>query len=479
MTPDERHTLLKELARLPADADAVAREDIRRVFLPLPRHALALRPEIFVVRGDRGAGKTAMFNFLRETSKDPKLLERLFPNAHLEQVEWLEGFSANNTNHPHTDNLDAAALADDQAIRVMWSAHLACRLIEEHGVDAGKLVGLRERWRENRNDVNAWVTIAQQILPQLTQWLDRLDANLSSPLSVTYDHLDRIAVKDPALRQRYVGGLLALWGGLGIRYRWLRPKIFIREDIFQTILVSFSDASKLRSRSVSLDWDKEALFRVLIRHAASVEPGLRAWIERGARKVPLDEDPVLGPLPPPLPETGAVSQKAFVDHIAGALMGDGAKKGYTYRWIPNRLQDANVRVVPRSLLVLFASAADDALHTGAKAKHERLLTPMNLVGGLQRTSESRVTELLEEYKFVSRMHHLEGQTVLLERRDVEQMLSRPYGAPDGLGDDGERVVDELVRIGVLSLRPNGRIDVPDIYRYGFKIKRKGGVAHPV
>jgi hypothetical protein len=104
---------------------------------------------------------------------------------------------------------------------------------------------------------------------------------------------------------------------------------------------------------------------------------------------------------------------------------------------------------------------------------------MNLVGGLQRTSESRVAELLEEYKFVSRMHHLEGETVLLDRRDVEQMLSRPHGDPDGLEDDGERVVDELVRIGVLSLRPNGRIDVPDIYRYGFKIKRKGGVAHPI
>ncbi len=476
MNDDERRALLIELARLPSDADAC---NIRRVFLPLPRHALALRPESFIVRGDRGAGKTALFNFLREGSKDPGLLNRLFPNAHVEKVSWLDGFGANTTAHPGTDNLDAAAVADEGVVRILWSAHLACRLIEDRGSDAGQLAGLYRKWRENRNDVNVWVGTAQQVLPALTQWLDALDTSLSSPLCVTYDHLDKIAVRDPALRQRYVGGLLALWGGLGVRYRWLRPKIFIREDIFQTSLVSFADASKLRSRSVSLDWDKEALFRLLIRHAASLEPGLRAWIERGIRRIPLSDDPVLGPMPPALPETGQVSQKAFVDHIAGGLMGDGNKKGYTYRWIPNRLQDANVRVVPRSLLNLFAFGADSALHTGAKAKRERLLTPTDLVAGLQNTSASRVNELQEEYKFVSRMRHLEGRTVLMERREVERLLSRPHGEADGLGDDGERVIDELVRIGVLSLRPHGKIDVPDIYRYGFKIKRKGGVAHPL
>jgi hypothetical protein len=477
MNPDERRERLTELAHLPSDADAC--EDIRHVFLPLPRHGLALRTENFIVRGDRGAGKTALFKFLDKTRNDTALLTRLFPGARIDDVAWVDGFSASSTKHPDPANLERASPKDEWAMRLFWSAHLACRLIEERRCEAGVLIKLYASWQENRHDVTAWLEQAETALPTLTQWLDQLDSKLSHPLCVTYDHLDKIAVYDPSLRQRYVGGLLALWGSLGIRYRYLRPKIFLREDIFQTSLASFSDASKLRSRSVSLDWDKEALFKVLIRHAASLHEGLRTWIERGARKIPLQDDLVLGPMPPDLPETGAVSQKAFVDHLAGPLMGDGAKKGYTYRWIPNRLQDANVRVVPRSLLNLVAYAADRALHTGARATHERLLTPADLVAGLQQTSLNRVNELEEEYKFVSRLHHLEERTVLMDRREVERALSLPYDGADGLDNDGAKVVEELVRIGVLSVRPRDRIDVPDIYRYGLRIKRKGGVAHPI
>ncbi len=49
---------------------------------------------------------------------------------------------------------------------------------------------------------------------------------------------------------------------------------------------------------------------------------------------------------------------------------------------------------------------------------------------------------------------------------------------EGLSRDGDLVLEELVDLGLLSIRDTGKIDVPDIYRYGFKIKRKGGVARP-
>ena len=86
-------------------------------------------------------------------------------------------------------------------------------------------------------------------------------------------------------------------------------------------------------------------------------------------------------------------------------------------------------------------------------------------------------ELREEHPVVTRLEHLRGQTVMLERRMVEQLLARPAAHEDGFGD-GSLVVEELIRLGVLSVRTDGRVDVPDIYRYGFQIKRKGGVARP-
>lgn len=476
MTPDERRERLSELARLPADADAC--EDIRRVFLPLPRHSLALRPENFIIRGDRGAGKTALFKFLDRTRETPGLLARVFPNSRIEDVTWLDGFSA-SARHPEPGSLKHGAGSGERAVRLFWSAHLACRLIEEGRGAAGELAELHVRWRADRNDVAGWLSLAQAATPALTQWLDRLDAGLENPLCVTYDHLDKIAIYEPELRQRYVEGLLALWSALELRYRKLRPKIFLREDIFQTSLGSFADSSKLRARSVSLDWDKEGLFRVLIRHAASLHEGLRGWIERGARGIPLRDDPVLGPMPPPLPGTGAVSQQSFVEHLAGPLMGDGTKKGYTYRWIPNRLQDANERVFPRTLLSLIAHAAEHALRTETLVPHEQLLAPADLIAGLRGASLDRISDLEEEHKFIARLRHLEERTMLMDRYDVEAALSQPDASPDGQETDGKKIVDELVRIGVLSVHPRDRIDVPDLYRYGLQIKRKGGVAHPV
>lgn len=190
MNTEERRERLAELARLPADADAC--EDIRRVFLPLPRHGLALRPENFIIRGDRGAGKTALFKFLDKTRTDPALLARLFPSARIEDVAWIDGFSASSTKHPDPANLERADLPDERAMRLFWSAHLACRLIEENHGEAGLLADLYASWRANWNDVTTWLARAELALPALTQWLDQLDGRLSSPLCVTYDHLDKL-----------------------------------------------------------------------------------------------------------------------------------------------------------------------------------------------------------------------------------------------------------------------------------------------
>ena len=68
---------------------------------------------------------------------------------------------------------------------------------------------------------------------------------------------------------------------------------------------------------------------------------------------------------------------------------------------------------------------------------------------------------------------------MTERKTIVARLSEAIGKNrDGFGDDGERALEELVQLGVLRIRDDGRIDVPDLYRYGYGIKRKGGVARP-
>lgn len=66
---------------------------------------------------------------------------------------------------------------------------------------------------------------------------------------------------------------------------------------------------------------------------------------------------------------------------------------------------------------------------------------------------------------------------MLERKAAVAALSRAP-SEDGFGSEGEAVLRTLIELGVMSERPDGRVDVPDIYRYGFGILRKGGVKRP-
>ncbi|NJK32762.1 MAG: hypothetical protein HC927_10330 [Deltaproteobacteria bacterium] len=367
-------------------------------------------------------------------------------------------------------------------LRIFWLTHLCCCIARAQPDLPPLPAGLRECWEVYINDPQRWVSLANQHLGPLSSWLDSLDAALrerDQTIFVLYDHLDKIGIYDRSIRHRFAATLLGLWMSLTNRYTHLRAKIFLREDIFEATQQSFADASKLQSRSLSLDWDLPSLFRMLIRHMVAASPDLREWIQRGTKGIALTEHTILGWMPPErMPEKGKNSQKNLIDHLAGEMMGKGLKKGYTYRWIPNRLQDAHVRVVPRSLLNLIGFAAEAALPQGS-ARGDRLLTPDDLQRALAKTSSYRVAELVEEHKVVRRLENLRGVTVMLDPETVAARLARPLGSEDDrFGDDGHAVRDELVRLGVLSVRPDGRIDVPDIYRYGFGIKRKGGVKRP-
>ena len=69
---------------------------------------------------------------------------------------------------------------------------------------------------------------------------------------------------------------------------------------------------------------------------------------------------------------------------------------------------------------------------------------------------------------------LRGTTMRLPKKEFVQRLSLPWpDQEDGMGSQGERVYEELVRLGVLQSFQDGSVDVPDLYRYALEIKRVG------
>lgn len=476
MNVEDRKKLLEAMAGLDY-REAENAIQLEHVFLPLPAHRLALRPEVVIVRGGRGAGKSALFKLLSALRTTDRI-RAYFDDARLPEATWIEGF-AQSVQHPSETVLDAfAATQDEDALRAFWMAHVLLRIVEEQPGLAEAPADLQAMWRDHRNEPARWVPLAQEHLGAVASALDQVERELAKRgqmVFVSYDHLDRLGTFAPLVRRRYVASLLALWLSLSNRYQKLRAKIFLREDLLDAGELGFPDASKLRARSVTIDWDVESLYRATVRHMAMFSPGLLAWLQAIKHGPALEERSPVGWMPGPMPEP---VQKAFADRLAGEVMGAGARKGYTYRWIPNHLQDAQARVVPRSVLVLLGQAAKEAL------KHPlttgiRLITPPDLAAALIETSNARVGEIREEYKLVNRLINLKGLRVMLPPDEVIALVGQPVeGEPAGLTTDGRAVLDELVRLGVVAIRSDGRVDVPDIYRSGFGILRKGGVARP-
>lgn len=487
LSDDQRRELLAEFRELRSDADGTSSLE---TFLPMPLHADMLQSRTLVIRGERGAGKTALFTCLGLLKRKGIEPHDVFPGLDATNVRWVEGFSEKK-EHPETGVLDqfAQSTDDDDDLRAFWLGHLVNRLVAETTLPQRSQLlqrlppELRATFRGDASNPAAWVRTARQNLGALVEYLDGYDdasAKVGETAYVTYDYLDRIGQRDTKTQSRFTSSLLRLWLSFSNRYASLRGKIFVREDLFDRSLSTSSDASKLQSRSVKIVWSLEALYRLLLRNMAS-RPPLYDWLV--SRPTPIElgpGGPLGGHLPPTrLAEEGAVSQRSFVTKLAGETMGSGQNKGFVYRWVPNHIQDAHGVIVPRSLLNIFVFAAEYALEWGPKATQQSLFHPTELQAALKKTSLCRVTELAKEHKVVGRLENLKDLIVMADRSEVEARLSQPAkGFDDELGTDGEAACEALLRLGVLKVREDRRIDVPDLYRYGYGIKRKGGVARP-
>ncbi|WP_437944874.1 hypothetical protein WME98_28200 [Sorangium sp. So ce296] len=467
MSPEEREQVLEAFARLGARGDGEALDPLT-TFVPLGPHRRALWPENVVILGSRGTGKTALFRLVNEPRTAARL-RALFEDERIPEATWIDAFSA-AALHPEVGTLEAyAAGASDITLRAFWMTHLLRRLRDEVPEVVEVPEALSSVLAAPVPDLRAWLPAAEANLGAVNAALDAAERALSSAdrsVMATYDTLDRIGQFDPGVRRRYLSALLSLWLSLSSRYRRLRGKLFLRDDLLDAGELGFADASKLRARSEALTWDAGALLQVAARHLAGESEAARAWL----RDVPgftLVDRGEFGWMPGEMKAREV--QSAFVARFAGKVIGQGVVKASSLDWMMGRLRDAHGGVTPRVLLWFLSFAAESA-RKGPPRSRGALVTPRDLLASLQQTSRQRVQELVEEYPLVRRMENLRGLTLWLGRSEVEARLAqRRPDEPAGIPARGDLVVSELLRLGVLREVDDGKLDVPDIYRYAFEI----------
>lgn len=465
---DKRRTLLEQLSQLTfREAELF---DARTTFLPLRQHREALAPPCVLILGERGAGKSAFFRILIQ-QREMAPLRQLFENNLLPDVDWLDAFSE-APGHPNVFVVDELALKQGPAaVRAFWLAHLLRRL---HGLDATLLPQSEDtKWllTEVRSGTDSWMGTAAGRVAQLGAMLDGVESALAAQdrrVCAVYDHLDHIGAFHPEVRRNAVGTLLALWHSLSLRFKHLRGKVLLREDLFDDVTASFADASKLRARAVTLRWSEGDLFRVLVRHMSAAGKELAAWLQE-IPELSFRDVGEFGLLPGDMPD-GA--QKALCSRLVGAVVGSGLTQTYTHRWLRASVLDTRHQAVPRTLVSLIGSAAAAALDA-PKPQRSHLLTAKDLSAGLMRASLDRMRELREDHPVVRRLENLARREMPMRESVLVKFLAKkvPHEVP-GLPEDGDAVLTRLMQLGVVLQRGSDKLyDVPDLYLYGFELSR--------
>jgi len=473
-----------------AEHESDNKEKFLKNFLPIPNYRSALEPNILLILGGRGVGKTELFRLLAIPSGREALVEslRIRGLPPLSQTTWIAGFGRVRQVEKRFPAPDIVERQMQGAKNIEWRSFwigLMLGVILEQEEFKLKTFMLEEIDPEivkvlkgKLSLLSEWLPLVNNNIEKLNYVLDKLDERLieiDDWLFVTYDELDRIVPSYVALASP-IRELLALWLDRWRRWERIRPKIFLRTDLFREEFLSFPDASKLRGHQVELEWKPSWLYQLFVKRLANSEPEMTEYLQKIPELI-IENKTSLG-------WTATSNEKLFeelIEKMIGKYMGANPKKGITYRWIPNHLQDAGGRIAPRSFLKLFALAAKDRMASNSIVEDSKeLLQPSDLQAALTRTSEDRIRELQEEYPWLESLKtSLVGLEAPIPREKFldavkstkwsEQREKQPPTT------NHEEILQYLLLLGVVETRYDGRINIPEIYLYGFQVKRRGGV----
>lgn len=482
---DRARNLLQEITRMGSEgsAEAEPRDLFLKRFLPLREHARALDPEVILVIGDRGAGKTELFRAIQFPA-GLRSIQEFSPSTlpDPQKSDWRVGYSSSEAIFPaELVFRKFAANKQPSDLQIAWLGLLLRALSREPDLVAKELPDkIRQSLLSPEIKLEQLYDVTKEHLEDCFSALDRIDRKLTADeqwVFVTYDELDRVSAGDWGSLQVILRGLIQFWSSYVRRWKRLRPKIFLRRDLFKRAALFGPDVSKIAAQRVELVWTTRSLYALLAKRLINQSDSLRDYFQPCAPKGKDRGD--LGWYP-------AASQddedyRRFVERICGKYMGAAATKGRSFTWIVNHLQDGNGQALPRSMVRLFERAADIELST-RKAEWPKLIHHTSMRAAIDGVSESRVQEIeAEEFPWIRKIREkLQSSRpqVPIDRVELEQLLQINWGGSSIKPPEtsGHSLLPFLIELGIFYLRTDGRVDVRDLYLKGFGLKRKGGIA---
>ena len=474
----------------PGSGDAADEARLLTSFLPTPRFLVALDPDILLVLGERGTGKTALFTVLGQQGM------AAFANLGLKRV--LRAYAVDAASIPNLIIDKVLHAASPARLQAFWLGRLVHTLRGELGASAA-VAAIASAPTED-----ARLSAVEAHLEGAFAALDAYDRELGARdllASVCYDRLD---VMMPTYRGAVspVGALLAFWFAQRRRWRHLRPKVFLRIDLFDAALAAFPDGAKFfAGHQTELVWSRLDAWRMWVKRMANHHvhgERVRRWMSTVSPELRFEAHEVLGHLPVAGLQMALFVDSASVDRrapderriapliydLVGRYLGANARKGDSFTWIPSHVEDANGRLLPRPFLHVLRLAAKEALGREADRQGAFPMIPSDITRSFDAVSVLRLREVLDEDPWIAQVApHLSGMVVPAPLGEwVERVSHVRWSAPSpdepratlDAGTPPEEVVERLRARGILERRSDDRFNVPEIYRAALAVKRKGG-----
>lgn len=447
----KKNAVLKQLRF--ASGTAEDQEDFSDHFVETQVVRDAMVPDVPLVLGRKGSGKTAVFRRLSEDHRPASVVVHS-PAPLRGDRPWLmsiDGFRG-------VDEL----LGTDADWRHFWSLYISIS-VAHHLTPNGSLPETLGSMALPKSEGDV-LDILEQTLGRtrfgirLNDWLRELDGRAKPDTLLLLDGLDTgfgSGEIHRERRRRAVQDLFAFWMDQGPRLQNLRLKLLLREDIWKAL--RFENKSHLFGRSVNLKWqDQATFFKVVLKQALKSKAfsELLVTVPGGKR--------LNGAAPDDWTEEDVFA-------VWGLLVGErmkGSKTTFTRNWVWNRLGDANEDHAPRHLLQLFHAAVPWEKKAHARESYNRtVIRPRGLIASLPDVSGLALDSLKEEF---SELEELMSCLSELGRTPVAAIDLRKH----------EGAIELAREVGLLNVYEGTddhveRYKVPDIYRYGLKMTRMG------
>jgi cellulose biosynthesis protein BcsQ len=475
-------TLLEDVkklgSRLGGETDFTQASDFKEKFLPRASHRVLLDPKAFLVLGRKGAGKSALFNLLKQPDYLKSLSNKVgLDSSIIDKTIWLVAFDnkSREAGTQYFNNMYEIHRERPDSLDSLWFHH------------AAKVINLNNIYPDIEFDKGKPLpsfSPTPELAEKLEDYLVSINSRLETDdkyISLSYDDIDTGLTRSIGARKQLVSSLLEFWQRSIRRYPRIRPKIFLREDIYN-FEVQFTDKSKIREGidRTTITWSSTEIYRLIIKRLLQYESFIDYLKNKQLMTKIIEEskDSDLGYTPDEDPDW----IQRVIETMIGETMASGEfgyKKGYVYTWIPKHLADAASNINPRNALVLFSEAAKIQRELPTDGS---ILRPQSINLAL-RTETSRVAteDLREEFKqewefgdaWIPDSFKELSKIWPISEDFLDTFLSSKL---DGSSKKVKEILESMMSAGLLSKQKFKKevfCYIPDIYLFGLGLTRRG------